>query len=284
MDAPIRSVLLVTKAEDPRAQALGREVAAHLAERGVECAACEHRTDIDATGCSPSGRPFDMLFVLGGDGTLISVARRMIGLGAPLLGVNLGRLGFLAELAADDWRAAVDDVLAGAYAVTERMVAGFAVLRGGGVAAEGLAVNDLVVSRGVMARLIRLGLSWGGEDMGTHRSDGLILSTPTGSTAYGVSAGGPIVHPELDALCVTPICPFLGGFKPLVLPADRELSVRVEESAGEVHLTEDGQRTLRLMPGDELVVRRHERTVRIVRPFASPYFARLRAKGFLAER
>lgn len=283
MNETVRSVLIVTKADDPQARSLAGRISGFLSARGVTSDVCEHRTDVDAGQGGEKGHGFDLVLVLGGDGTFISVARNMYGSAAPLLGVDLGQVGFLAELSREDWEAGLERVLAGRVPVSRRMSLVFDVERGGRILRQGFAVNDLVVSRVVLARLIRLSLFFGEEQIAQLRADGVIVATPTGSTAYGVSAGGPIVHPGMSAFCITPICPFLNGFRPLVLPAVREFRILVEEARGEVNLTEDGQRAFELLLGDVVVVRRAPHDLCVVGGGDRAYFRKLRGKGFLRE-
>ncbi len=284
MASPLHSFLILTRKGDAAAAELGRESAAWLTGRGARAEVCEH----DSGGTPAQRRAeeqggFDAVLVLGGDGTFIGVARRTLGLGVPILGLNLGRVGFLAE-AVEGWRERLAALVDGAYTVSRRICLAYAVLRQGERILEGRAVNDLVVSRGDLARLIRLSVERGPERVGAMRADGLIVSTPTGSTAYGFSAGGPLVHPEMEAFCLTPVCPFLNNFRPLVLPAGEDIRVRVDEPRGEVRLSVDGQRCVPLAPGDLVVIRRADHDLLVAETEGPNYFAKLAAKGFLTER
>jgi NAD+ kinase len=193
-------------------------------------------------------------------------------------------VGFLTQLERDLWRPWLADVLDRGFRTARRLVLKYAVLRGGETVADGLVVNELVISRGELARLVRLALAYDGIDISCLRADGLIVSTPTGSSAYGASAGGPLVHAALEACCVTPVCPFLNSFRPMVFPADGVISVRVEEQAGEVNLTEDGQAGVRLAPGDEVVVTKSPTDLLVVDLGPGAYFEKLKKHGFLTER
>jgi len=269
---------------DGQAMALGRMIAAWLSERGAIGVLCEHNVGGGLHACpAPEGRPFDMVLVLGGDGTFIGVARACLGLELPILGLNLGSVGFLAE-DASDWPVRLEALLRGDYIVSRRVCLGYEALRDGMDVCSGVAVNDVVVGRGDMARLIRLGVARGGVDVGSLRADGLIVSTPTGSTAYGFSAGGPLVHPDLLALCLTPVCPFLNTFSPMVLPCDQPVEVTVQEQRGEVRLTVDGQRSFALRQGDVVRVRRAESDLLLARTGGESYFAKLGSKGFFTQR
>ena len=269
---------------DGLALALGREIAAWLAERGALGVLCEHNVSGGLEACAPpEGRPYDTVLVLGGDGTFIGVARACLELGLPLLGLNLGRVGFLAE-SASDWPRRVGALLAGEYRLSHRVCLAYETARADGTICRGVAVNDVVIGRGDMARLIRLGVSRAGEVVGSMRADGLIISTPTGSTAYGNSAGGPLVYPEMQAFCLTPVCPFLNTFSPMVLPCDETIEVAVEEQRGEVRQTIDGQRSFALAQGDVVRVRRSECDLVMAHTGGDSYFAKLASKGFFTQR
>lgn len=284
MSAAITTFLVVTRAADAQATTLGREIASWLAAHGATAELCEHDSGDLALRCDGSRyEGFGAVLVLGGDGTFIGVARRSLGRGAVLLGLNLGRVGFLAE-PLEGWPQRLSALLAGAYRVSRRLCLEYELLRQGAVVQQGRAVNDLVVSRGDLARLIRLSVGLDGGGLAGLRADGLIVSTPTGSTAYGFSAGGPLVHPEMEAVCLTPVCPFLNNFRPMVLPSTQPLRVRVDEGRSEVRLSVDGQRCVALFPGDELLVRRAERDLLVAETGGRDYLAKLSAKGFLTER
>lgn len=156
--------------------------------------------------------------------------------------------------------------------------------RDGALIHRGFAVNDIVISRGKLARLVSLGFSYDGRDFVSMRCDGVIVSSPTGSTAYGVSAGGPLLVPGVDAFSVVPICPFLSGFKPMVLPAERKLGIQVQGDRGDVFITEDGQGTVDIQVGDVIAVERSEKDLLLAQTPSYSYFDKLKAKGFLLER
>jgi NAD+ kinase len=284
MNRQLKSFLVMTRTEDAAALALGQEVTAWLQTHGAAATLCEHRSGRGSAACRlPEGGGWDAVLVLGGDGTFIGVARASLGQSIPLLGLNLGRVGFLAE-PAGDWQRSVQALLDGSYSLSRRICLAYAVERRGESVCSGLAINDLVVSRGELARLIRLLVLRDGERVGAMRSDGLIISTPTGSTAYGFSAGGPLVHPEMEAFCLTPVCPFLNNFRPVVLPATGEIRVVVEEQGGEVRLSVDGQRSFALEPGDVVRVRRSPDDLLLAETDRTSYFAKLASKGFFTER
>lgn len=283
------SVVIVAKAGDPRALELGERMAAWLTARGARAAVMENRTSAPQGAQIMTHAP-DLVLALGGDGTMLSVARKLSGAPVPILGFNLGKVGFLTEVCPGSWEQALSTALDRGLSVCERMALAYRVLRGGEEVHAGRVINDIVVSRGALARLINLELKARNpgmdgaepdEHLGKLRADGLILSTPTGSTGYAVSAGGPLMHPDMDAYSVTPICSFLGEFRPLCLPGDAHLEVTVLESRTEVYLTLDGQEDFALAPGDVVAVRRDPRGMRFACLEPGSYFAKLRAKGFV---
>lgn len=292
MDAPtttgptdMTDIAIVTKREHPEAERLGAEIGAWLMQRGANVTILAHDRDpvrfIDAlTRTATPG----LILVLGGDGTLLSVARKTIGLNAALLGINLGDVGFLTAISPEGWRKPLERVLSGGYLCCEQMVIDYKIVRDGAVVQDGFAINDVVVSRGTLARLVRLSLRFSGETVTTLRSDGLIISSPIGSTAYCASASGPLVHPAVEAFTITAIAAFRNNFKSLVVPASQEMEIVVEDDTGEVFLTEDGQELHELAPGDVIRIRRSRRGIIMVNMPGETYFSTITAKGFLVER
>ena len=287
MQPAVRDILLVVKAGHEKARIMALELIDWLADLGASGRLVENSTEQE---CCPGafnissgpGKP-DLAVVLGGDGTMISVARKLACDGVPLLGVNLGRLGFLTQLTFDDWQDPLEQVVMKGFAVSRLIMLACEVARGGRQVFSGEAVNDVVV-RGSMARLIRVGVVYGGERLGGFRADGMVVATPTGATAYSMSAGGPLVHPELQVLSITPICPFLCDFRPIVFPTDRPLDLGVEEATADVVLTCDGQVTFALQTGDWVRVRRSPHALKLVSVGRHSYFNKLLDKGFIRER
>ena len=237
------------------------------------------------------GVTLDCLLTVGGDGTLLRGARLLNGAGAPILGINVGRLGFLATAPAQNLEWVLDAVARRAYTIEPRLAIVATVEDGAGaLRTQPIALNDIVVHKGGVARVLRFRLSVDGEEVGSYSADGIIVATPTGSTAYSMSAGGPIVVHGVDAIVVTAICPHTLAVRPLVLPAS--VSVLIEpippwEENEELLLSLDGQVSETLHPGERLVVRRAERPVMLGRLGPEGFFARLRRKlnwGDLSDR
>jgi NAD+ kinase len=229
-------------------------------------------------------RDVELLVVLGGDGTLLAAARLVGGLGVPILGVNLGRLGFLTATTLTELYPTLLRVLAGDVTAEERLVLAASVTRDGNVLGEYLALNDVVIAKGALGRLVELEVSADGQFMTAYRADGLIIATPTGSTAYNLSADGPILFPTMDAIVLTPICSHALTNRPIVLPTTIELEVRLSAERTEVALWPDGQLGLVLGGKDVVRVRRAGARIRLVRDPQKTYFQVLRTKLKWGER
>jgi NAD+ kinase len=234
-------------------------------------------------------QPLDCLVTLGGDGTLLRGARALDGAGTPILGVNLGRVGFLTTASAQtlDW--ALDALVRGAYATESRLALASSIEdRQGRSRSEPMVLNDAVVHKGGVARVIRLRVSVDGDEVGQYSADGIVVATPTGSTAYSLSAGGPIVVPGVDAIVVTAICPHTLAVRPLVVPSHAHVAVEpIAPWTEEVLVSFDGQIGTTMQPGERLVVKRAAQAVQLVRLGPEGFFARMRKKlqwGDLSDR
>jgi NAD+ kinase len=226
----------------------------------------------------------DLIVVLGGDGTLLSVARLVDGLDVPILGVNLGGLGFLTATTLEALFPTLEAVLRGEYTAEERLVLVASLARAGVPVTEQLALNDVVVAKGALGRLIDLEVRADGQPMTAYRADGLIIATPTGSTAYNLSAAGPILFPTMDAVVLTPICSHTLTNRPIVLPASAQLEVTLLTEAPEVVLSVDGQPGPPVAAGDVVHVRRAGARIRLIRDPRKSYFEVLRTKLKWGER
>jgi NAD+ kinase len=230
----------------------------------------------------------DALVTLGGDGTLLRGARLLGGKPVPILGINLGRLGFLTTCSSEDAEAALRLLATGDYEAEARMtLAASAVDEAGNTRQQWLALNDFVLHKGGFARVVRLSIAINGESIGIYAADGVIISTPTGSTAYSLSAGGPVVVPTVESIILTPISAHMLAVRPLVIPPDAEIVVETIQNPEELIVTVDGQVGTNLASGEKLVVRRAPSAVLIVRFPGTSFFERMRAKlgwGGLPER
>jgi len=226
----------------------------------------------------------EMMVVFGGDGTLLSVARQVWNRDIPILGVNLGGLGFLTETSLGELHDILERVIQGNFKTDERDVLSAAVIRKGERIVEFTVLNDAVINKGALARIIDLEISINGEYLTTFQSDGLIISTPTGSTAYNLSAGGPIVYPSLHTVVITPICPHTLTNRPIVIPNDVEVRALLESKQQEVILTLDGQQGFPLEFKDVVQVRKAEGRILLIKSPHRNYFELLREKLKWGER
>jgi NAD+ kinase len=225
----------------------------------------------------------DALIVLGGDGTLLSMARAVADLGVPILGVNLGGLGFLTATTLEEMIPALEALLAGSMAVEQRMMLSARLVRDGRPVSEHIALNDVVITKSAMSRIIDLAVSVDGRHATAYRADGLIISTPTGSTAYNLSAGGPILFPTMDAVVLTPIAPHTLSDRPIVLPAAQRIDVTLQ-GYQEVMLTMDGQVGVHLRERDVVEVEKARARIRLLRFAQKDFFSVLRTKLKWGER
>ncbi|HUT35997.1 MAG TPA: NAD(+)/NADH kinase [Planctomycetota bacterium] len=220
----------------------------------------------------------DLAVILGGDGAILSTARRLGSNQIPAIGVNLGKFGFLAEVSPEQLQERFGDILEGRYRVSSRMRLSCALRRGGQTLVERVALNDAVVSRGALSRLVAIGLVVDGVRATTYNGDGVIVSTPTGSTAHSLSAGGPVIDPALAAFVVTPICPHTLTNRPLVVPASGCIELCVDATPVDVGLTVDGQVYQQLARGDRVVIRRAANDFRLIDLGLRTYYDTLREK------
>ncbi len=283
----IRSVGICLKPSQAEFAGTVRGLDKWLSERGQavvldeDAAECVGRSGVTRQELTAQ---VDLIVVLGGDGTLLSVARSVGERSVPILGVNLGTLGFLTEIALDEMFAALERVFDDNVRIEPRMRLDVRVRRGDAEVAQFLALNEAVISNVDMARIIELEARSSGADVTTYHADGLIVSTPTGSTAYSLSAGGPILHPQLSAMVLTPICSHTLTQRPVVLPESTEIEVQTRTRGSAVQLTVDGQEGVQLTESDVVLIRRSDHPIRIVgSPFRSR-FEILRQKLRWGER
>jgi NAD+ kinase len=284
----VKTIAIFAKPNAPRAFKVVPELLLWLAEHGIEA-----RLDNEAAhyarllgGLERSSVPdnCDLAVVLGGDGTLLSAARAIGNRAIPLLAANLGGLGFLTSIATEDLFSELERALTGDLKITRRKMLRVALHRGQATVAEYQALNDVVIAKSSIARIVDLETWADGSFVCAYKADGLIISTPTGSTAYSLSAGGPIIYPTVNAICLTPICPHTLTNRPLIIPA--EMGVRVVSMAEheEAFLTVDGQVGSPLQAGDAVECGISDFDVLLVRPPHKTYFDVLRQKLKWGER
>jgi NAD+ kinase len=226
----------------------------------------------------------DIILVFGGDGTFLGVARLACEHGTPILGINLGGLGFLTEITVDEIYPMMERILSGDYEIEDRQMLRTTVRRGKTGARHYEVLNDVVINKEAVARIIDLEIYIEGSHVTTYKADGIILSTPTGSTAYSLSAGGPIVHPALPVTIITPICPHTLTNRPLVVSNEMKVEIKITTQEPDTYLTLDGQIGIRLKTGDVIEVRKSDTVVKLIKSPFRDYFTILKTKLMWGER
>ena len=282
MNPPVKNVGLVLKHNDPRVGGILAEIVPWFQARGIgifmdSSSARVYTCDCTVLAPEKLAAAVDMVAVFGGDGTLLYAARIVGASSVPIVGVNLGALGFLTEVKLEDMWTAFESMIRGDYVLEERMMLDVGILRGGEVVNHFLALNDAVINKGAIARMIELEVVVSAQVVTVTRADGLIVSTPTGSTAYSLSAGGPVLYPTLAAFIITPICPHTLTNRPVVVPDDAVVEVRLRHGS-DMMLTVDGLVGMSLQPEDVLKIRKADPAIRLVQPAGSTFFRLLREK------
>ncbi|GHV65039.1 NAD kinase [Spirochaetia bacterium] len=288
MAEPKRALLFINL-HKPDAKTIAEEIRIELEKRRIRTRFFTFEEKYDFK----QDDPYDVAFSLGGDGTVLYAARAMAPLGVPIIPINLGTLGFIAAVYPDEWKEIFEKWRQGRIAVSRRFMLDVSVERGGSICALGPCLNDTVIAASGIAKIIRLNVEselpvsgTPGEEglheyirLGQYRSDGLIVATPTGSTAYSVASGGPILEPEMEAIIINPICPFTLSNRPIVLPPQETVIVEVErEQRSGVLLTIDGQVTQALEPGDRIYLRKAPCQAQLVASGRSAFYKALRTK------
>lgn len=231
------------------------------------------------------GEKCDLAIVVGGDGTFLSAVRSLTDFDIPIMGINLGRLGFLVDISPDDMHQHLGEVLKGNYVEEERILLHAQVIREGKVINEADALNDVVVHIRDVARMIEFETCINDQFVNHQRADGLVVSTPTGSTAYSLSSGGPLLHANLDAIVLVPICPHTLSNRPIVVNADSKVKIIIGDGRqSTAQVTLDGQTAFDVKPGDEILIQRKQKTVHLIHPSNYDYYEILRAKLRWSER
>lgn len=286
--SPIKRIGIVLKPHQPAALETVCELVEWLSKRGItlvggpeiERERIEHKT-----GCAVSevahqdlAANVDLLLVLGGDGTMIGAARLVGDLEVPVLGVNYGGLGYLAEFRIEELYLGLESILSGNFRLDKRVMLSVELHRQDQTIAKHRVLNDVVINKSALARIIEIEAYLNNHFVNSFRADGLIISTPTGSTAYNLSAGGPVVFPSMNAVVITPICPFTLSNRPIVVPDDATIELLLKTDQEEVTLTLDGQVGLPLKLDDRIVIRKSNVTFNLVQPSNRNYFDVLRDK------
>lgn len=292
MKIKLRSIGIILKHHHEDAAHLSIELATLIVKKGLQVYFCDESSKVLKLKKSFDQKKFkiskkadlpnhvDLILVLGGDGTYLSAARLMKNKSIPILGINMGTLGFLTEVKKEEMFEVIQDIIqTGSLSVSERVMLEVSVIRNKKTILKDLVVNDAVVSKGAIARIIGIKISVDGEWANTVRADGLIVSTPTGSTAYSLAAGGPIIMPHLGCMVLTPICPHGLTQRSLVLPDTVKVALELNHLPGHVYLTLDGQDGIDLKDGDQIQISRFKKhKLLVVKAPNRNYFSILREK------
>jgi NAD+ kinase len=249
----------------------------------LETESCIHLS-FPALAREALGQKVDLIIVLGGDGTLLAAARALHGQNVPILAVNLGGLGFLTSSTLDELYPLLEQVLKGEHRIGERMMLEAEILRSGKAAERERALNEAVANKAALARMLDFDVFVDSRHVGRYRADGIIVATPTGSTAYSLAAGGPILQPDLDAFVITPICPHMLTNRPLVVPDTARVELDFAVSHEPVYLTMDGQIGFQLDAKDRVIITKSSNKVQVVKPPTMTYYEILRSKLRWSER
>lgn len=284
----IKRIGIVLKPHQPDALKTICDLTLWVSQKGIELVGgpeIERERVEHETGCQVSGveteklaESVDLILVLGGDGTMIATARMVGDTEVPVLGVNYGGLGYLAEFRIEELYIALESILSGNYRLDRRVMLRVDLVRGDSPVTSNRVLNDVVINKSALARIIEIEAYLNQQFVNSFRADGLIVSTPTGSTAYNLSAGGPVVFPSMNAIVITPICPFTLSNRPIVVPDDAQIELRLKTDQEEVALTLDGQVGFPLKVDDLVVIRKSLNTFNLIQPSNRNYFDVLRDK------
>ena len=278
----MKTIGVLANCRKPEAAEILRRLSSKAAERGLQLVTCNEAGRLLAQSVRVSNRTFaqkiDVLLALGGDGTMLKAVRALQGRDIPVLGVNIGSLGFMTSVTQDNLERAIDVLVKGNYTTSTRAIAECRLMRRSKKIGEYRALNDVAIGWGNSSRVVNLELSIDGESVTSYVCDGMIVSTPTGSTGHSLSAGGPILHPETPVFVINLICPHTLSNRPVVISDRSVVSVRVVETAKKLLLSVDGQEEQSIVAGDRLEIRRSVKGVRFIHLPGYSYFSVLRQK------
>jgi len=282
--SPIRTIGIFARPRRSDLTAIVAPLLDWIAKRGCRALYDNETAEALAEGSTPGltrnqlASQSDLLLVLGGDGTLLAAAREAAPRGIPILPINLGSLGFLTSFTLEEMYPALEETLAGKAETSERVMLTASLIRKGQAIESRNVLNEVVVNKGALARMIEVELFIDEEFVCRYRADGLIVATPTGSTAYSLSAGGPIVHPDVESLIVTPICPHTLTDRPVVIGDGYKIEMRLRGDAASVYLTLDGQKGILMQSEDRVGIARAKERLKLIQPHRKSYYQILRSK------
>ena len=275
MRLTIRQVLVIANAEKPNAATLAEEVRVYLEKQGIDVVVFRY----SGNAAQPALKDYDLAISLGGDGTVLFSSRILSSRSIPILPVNLGDFGFITEVTQDEWKDAFEQYRSGVIAAERRLLISVTHTRGGREIGKYIGLNDAVISSAGIAKIVRLSVRLSETFVARYRADGIIVATPTGSTAYSAAAGGPILHPGMEAMIINPISPFTLSHRPLVVSADEQIDIEIDEyQRTSLVLTVDGQAEIPVRPLDRIAVRASAERAQILRSEKRTFYDVLRSK------
>lgn len=284
MNTKFRNIAILGRHDDTRVAEAMQIIAPHLANAGIKVlAAMEMRLDLPVTRMNESALcdVADLIIAIGGDGTMLYASQIVRESEIPILGINRGRLGFLADVTPDEMIVSVEQVLRGDYTRDSRMLLEARLITESGEETTAFALNDVVLKRRETGRMVDFSTRVDGVFVNTHSGDGMIVATPTGSTAYSLSCGGPIISPQLDAVVVVPVCPHTLTDRPIVIPADQSIElVLLERDETKASITVDGRSMGEIRPVDRMIISKAEQRITLVHPPSYDFYGILRSKLF----
>lgn len=284
MGSEFKKVAVLGRHDDPRVADPMTLLVGHLTKAGIEVfAADEMVLDLPVTRVEKSALSarVDLMIAIGGDGTMLYAGNLSRDTNVPLLGVNRGRLGFLADVTPDEMLTSVDHILHGEYTIESRLLLDAQLMKADGGVISSTAFNDVVLKRRETGRMVDFEASVAGQFVNTHSGDGLIVATPTGSTAYALSCGGPIIEPQLDAVVIVPICPHTLTDRPIVIAANQPIEIRLlERERSQAEIVVDGHSIGAIQPDDMLKINAADNRIHLIHPPGYDYYGILRSKLF----
>lgn len=272
----IRNVLIIVNRKKKDSSKITEDIQSYLKGENIEVQVHSTGTDINSIR---SIEKMDLAVSLGGDGTVLYASRILVKYGIPVIPINLGTFGFITEVSKDEWLSAFEEYRSGLLGVSKRIMLDVSIVRNNYVAAQYCGLNDIVINADGIAKLLYLNVDLNTDSLGVYRADGVIVATPTGSTAYSLAAGGPIIHPDMASMILTPICPFSLSNRPIVIPSSDRITIKLEkEQRAQVILTVDGQIAFPLKADDEIRITELDKKIPIIRSDKRSFYGVVKSK------
>jgi len=272
----IKKVIIIVNRKKKDSSQITDEIKNYLEADNIEVSVFSTGTDVKKL---INLEDIDLAFSLGGDGTVLYSSRILVDFSIPIIPINLGTFGFITEVSKSEWQSAFEEYRSGLLGVSSRIMLSFSIFRNNKKIEQFIGLNDIVINADGIAKLLNLSVDLNKDSLGIYRADGVIVATPTGSTAYSLAAGGPIIHPDMSSMILTPICPFSLANRPIVIPSSDRITIKVErEQRAQVILTVDGQIAFPLQAGDEIRITEFEKKINIIRSDKRSFYGVVKSK------